>query len=507
VPEDSTNVSAAPTGQSKRPLDIEDIETIIIDASEFEAALAQASHHLFNSEDEEEMYARLAGEAPEAAAADVEMRNQIESPLEKIVETQLADNHVTAQALPSTQDEEQRNASASDDANPNIKMIEEQTTMTLEEEIKTHVEIKRSGEQETSIADIPTVSFNGPDLTMLEDASKQLEEAEAISAEEEEPAAQAELPPASEEEDEEIKTAEQVTSPSAIEEIEEAETQEMPIEIEDVATLVFADPVQLSIPAELETEEPESADAINRSQQSGSDEQASVPAVSAEESEQKSPIQIDAEYDHDHHVDEGKPLGEQIKRFFTGPIPIIPRLLQSRTSADNAPVAEQTTSNQTAANAEKLLKRLRHFILGQQQHNTSAAALIETPLRIQPNQNYTIRIQIMGRDTPREKGVGLSGLMQDEYVHIEVRSALYHKYAYIVQQADIRLPGHGFAAAVTIPMKPLSDGPSGRRERLHVYFMDEQRNPLYEKPFAIEIFISPLVQPGREGHNVLPIPL
>jgi len=181
--------------------------------------------------------------------------------------------------------------------------------------------------------------------------------------------------------------------------------------------------------------------------------------------------------------------------------------LQSWTSSDNAPVAAQPTANQGTANAEKLLKLLRHFILGQQQHNTSAAALIETPLRIQPNQNYTIRIQIMGRDTAREKGVGLSGITQDEYVHIEVRSALYHKYAYIVQQADIRLPGQGFAAAVTIPMKPLSDGPSGRRERLHVYFMDEQRNPLYEKPFAIEIFISPLVQPGREGHNVLPIPL
>src|SRR6185437_12685139 len=94
MPEDSTNVSAAPTNQGKRPLDIEDIETIIIDASEFEAALAQASHHLLNSEDEE-MYARLAGEAPEATAADAEMHNQTEAPPESIVETQLADNPVT----------------------------------------------------------------------------------------------------------------------------------------------------------------------------------------------------------------------------------------------------------------------------------------------------------------------------------------------------------------------------------------------------------------------------
>jgi serine/threonine protein kinase len=549
VPKNSTNISAAPTNQGKRPLDIADIETIIINASEFEAALAQASHHLLNIEDEE-MYARLAGEAPEAIVADAEMHNQIEAPPEGIVETQLADNPVTAQASPSTQNEEQQNLS--DNATPNITMIEEQTAMTLEEEIQTHVEIKRSEDQENSIADLPTVSFTGPDQAMLEAASKQLEEAKTLSAEEGESATQAVLLPSTKEEDEEIKPAEQATSLSTVEEIEEvekqetpieieeaekqeapieieeAETQETPIEIEDIATVTFAEPVQLSIPAELDIDEPgeadtidlslqsgsEAEDTINRSLQSGSVEQApaeplsSEPLIeSAEESEPQSPVQADVEHDNGNRAGEQKPLGEQIKRFFTGPIPIIPRLLQGRTASDNAPVAAQTLSSQGTANAETLLRRLRHFILGQQQHNTSAAALIETPLRIQPNQNYTIRIQIMGRDTPREKGVGLSGLIQDEYVHIEVRSALYHKYAYIVQQADIRLPGQGFAAAITIPMKPLSDGPSGRRERLHVYFMDEQRNPLYEKPFAIEIFISPLVQPGREGHNVLPIPL
>jgi hypothetical protein len=36
--------------------------------------------------------------------------------------------------------------------------------------------------------------------------------------------------------------------------------------------------------------------------------------------------------------------------------------------------------------------------------------------------------------------------------------------------------------------------------------MDNRRNPLYEKPFALEVFVSHLVQPGREGHQALPIP-
>ncbi len=56
-------------------------------------------------------------------------------------------------------------------------------------------------------------------------------------------------------------------------------------------------------------------------------------------------------------------------------------------------------------------------------------------------------------------------------------------------------------------MQALTTGPSGRRERLHIFFMDAQRQPLYEKPFVIELFISHLVQAGREGHNVLNIPI
>jgi hypothetical protein len=540
APEDSTSVNTEPADQGKHPLDIEDIETIIINASEFEAALAQAAHHLLNPEDEE-LYAQLASEAPEAIASNAEMQDQREVPAKQAVNAQPADSDATVQASPSNQHEEPQNAPLSDDATINIKIIEEQTTMTLEEEIGSHVEIEGSEKQKTSITDIPTVSFKGPDPTILEavrTSSEQPEKPEsiAVTADEHEPAAQSAQPPPTEQE-ETAEQAESHSSPSSIAEIEEARTQATPLAIEDIATQTFAEPVKLSIPAELEADEDElatdkpvgeqaSAPAasatepppiepphVDQSTQAPHMDQAAQPPrrdrfiVSGEVGGQQSSPPSTPEDHHSRQTDAEKPLGKQIKRFFTRPIPIIPRLLPNRAASDNDAGIKQPALDQTVASAEKLLRRLRHFVLGQQQHSTSAAALIETPLRIQPNQNYTIRIQIMGRDTPRQRGVGLSGLIQDESVHIEVRSALYHKYAYIVQQADIRLPGQGFAAAVTIPMKPLSDGPSGRRERLHVYFMDEQRNPLYEKPFAIEIFISPLVQPGREGHNVLPIPL
>ena len=161
------------------------------------------------------------------------------------------------------------------------------------------------------------------------------------------------------------------------------------------------------------------------------------------------------------------------------------------------------------------LKQIQRFVLGQQQHATTAAAIIETPLRVQPNQEYAIRLHLIGRDeinypsgsrkdTPP---TGLSALIHGELVLIEVRSALHQNFAYLVQRAAVHIPAHGYEAEVTIPIQPLSTGLGGRRERLHILLMDEERRPLYEKPFVVEIFISPLVQPGREGHNVLTIPL
>ena len=185
--------------------------------------------------------------------------------------------------------------------------------------------------------------------------------------------------------------------------------------------------------------------------------------------------------------------------------------------------ANTSPAGQTAGGgAPKFLRQLQRFVLGEQKHSTTAAAIIETPLRVQPDQAYTIRIQLMGRNAPavgnpqgtfswpeNKKSVpaGLSGLVEGELVFIEIRSALYQSFAYIVQRATVHIPARGFAAEVTIPMQPLSSGPSGRRDRLHIFFMDEKRRPLYEKPFVVELFISNLVQPGREGHNVLTIPI
>ncbi len=212
------------------------------------------------------------------------------------------------------------------------------------------------------------------------------------------------------------------------------------------------------------------------------------------------------------------------KQRITGILPAITRTqLQRLQPAKAIPVREVTMrptqpSEQaieapfvSASDKLSLLKQLQRIVLGTQQHGTSAAAIIETPLRVQPEQAYTMRIQLMGRNIPLAVGSGismsgLSSLVEDELVYIEVRSALYQNYAYIVQQAAVYIPAEGFAAEVTIPMKPLTGGTNGRRDRLHVFFMDEQRHSLYEKPFVLELFISNLVKPGREGHNVLTIP-
>ena len=200
------------------------------------------------------------------------------------------------------------------------------------------------------------------------------------------------------------------------------------------------------------------------------------------------------------------PLLQRFKERLTGVLPALQR--------EPKPHLEQAASAQMDPEGMSWLKRIQRFLLGEQQHTTTAAALIETPLRVQPNQGYTIRMHLMGRESATTPGAkkgtqpaGLSAIVRDEIVHIEVRSAIFQNYAYVAQRADVQMPGEGFAAEVLIPMQTLSEGPSGRRERLHIFFMDEMKRPLYEKPFAIEIFVSRLVQSGREGHNVLTIPL
>ncbi len=205
------------------------------------------------------------------------------------------------------------------------------------------------------------------------------------------------------------------------------------------------------------------------------------------------------------------PLVQRLRKQITGMLPAVPRQQQSS--------APGTTTSGALAQAPEgstsLLKRIQRMILGEQQHNTMAMALIEHPLRVQPKQHYTIRIQLTGRNAPvlppevkkGERTRGLSALSEGDLVHIEVRSALYQSFAYVVQQAVVHIPAQGYAAEVDIPMQPFTTGPSGRHERMHIFFMDEHRRPLYEKPFVIELFVSHLVQPGREGHNVLSIPV
>jgi serine/threonine protein kinase len=159
-------------------------------------------------------------------------------------------------------------------------------------------------------------------------------------------------------------------------------------------------------------------------------------------------------------------------------------------------------------------KQLQRMILGQQQHKILAAAIIESPLRVQPDQSFALRLHIVGRDEPTpapgtqqgDHPAGLSDLVQGNTTLIEVRSVLHQSFAYLVQQTTVTIPAEGYVAEVTIPMQPLSNMPGGRRDRLHIFFLDEHRHPLYEKPFVVEIFVSPLVKRGQEGHNVLTIP-
>ncbi|HLZ63545.1 MAG TPA: hypothetical protein VKR06_41960 [Ktedonosporobacter sp.] len=183
---------------------------------------------------------------------------------------------------------------------------------------------------------------------------------------------------------------------------------------------------------------------------------------------------------------------------------VLPRLLPMQARVSQKLVA---LSVQSAEEATTLFKRVQRFVIGEQQPLTRAAALIEAPLRVQPGQDYVIRLRLIGRSVPKKALGGLSGLRQDEVVHIEVRSTLFTHYAYVLQQADVRLPAQGYAAEITMPMPPFLKGTSGRRERLHIFFMDERRHPLYEKPFAIELFVSPLVRAGSEGYHTLTIPL
>ena len=207
-------------------------------------------------------------------------------------------------------------------------------------------------------------------------------------------------------------------------------------------------------------------------------------------------------------------LSQLFRQRITGILPVIPRLPRQITGI--LPVIPRTSGEQALAGSEgSLLKQIQRVVLGEQQHSTAAAAIIETPMRVQPNRQYNIRIRLMGRDEASnppgtKKGIvprGLSSQALGDQIYIEVRSALHENFTYIVQQAAVDIPALGYVAEVVIPMQPFGGQSNGRRERLHIVFMDEMHRPLYTKPFVIELFVSHLVQSGREGHHVLPIPV
>src|SRR3989440_2742977 len=142
-------------------------------------------------------------------------------------------------------------------------------------------------------------------------------------------------------------------------------------------------------------------------------------------------------------------FAQDFKKRVTGILPAVRIAASSKGPAKvvTKPVPTPVTFEPpTTASSDKdssLLKQLQRLILGEQKHGTAAAAIIETPLRVQPNQSYTIRIQLMGRNEPGnlpglqgdaiqhdvKKGAhGLSALTEGALVYIEVRSALYQSY-------------------------------------------------------------------------------
>ena len=183
------------------------------------------------------------------------------------------------------------------------------------------------------------------------------------------------------------------------------------------------------------------------------------------------------------------------------------------TPAPSAP--PETPALKRSPDANSWLEQLKQAVLGEQQHVIAAAAIIETPMRVLPDQLYTIRLHVMGRDQlerssekrQSQRGGGLSSLVHGDVALVEVRSVLQESYAYVVQKANVTIPAEGYVAEVTIPLQPLSSTPTGRRDRLHIFFLNEQRHPLYEKPFVLEIFVSHHVKRGSEGHHVLTIPV
>src|SRR5260370_16435911 len=108
------------------------------------------------------------------------------------------------------------------------------------------------------------------------------------------------------------------------------------------------------------------------------------------------------------------------------------------------------------------------MILGRQRPIIMAAAIVESPSRVQPTQVFTLRLHIMGRDKPlptpkantNDRFAGLSTLQHGDTTLIEVLSVLHQTYAYIVQQTTVTIPAAAYIAEVLIPIHFLSTTPS-----------------------------------------------
>ncbi len=187
--------------------------------------------------------------------------------------------------------------------------------------------------------------------------------------------------------------------------------------------------------------------------------------------------------------------------------------IKQETVSEQSPIETIDQHTQQEA-AMPWFEQLQGLVLGQQQRAIMAAALIETPLCVQPEQVFTLRFHILGRDEPTippktqegSRSTWLSSLIQGDRFSIEVRAVLNQNDTYILQHTAVVMPAAGYVTEVTIPIQPLSSVPSGRRDRLHIFFFDEQRHLLYNKPFVVEVFVSHFVKRGHEGYHVLTIP-
>jgi hypothetical protein len=78
------------------------------------------------------------------------------------------------------------------------------------------------------------------------------------------------------------------------------------------------------------------------------------------------------------------------------------RNLVGTRSIVSAPLAPHVTSTPSATPGLKRsldvyawIEQIKQAVLGQQQHVIAAAAIIETPLRVLPDQLYTMRMHVM----------------------------------------------------------------------------------------------------------------